>query len=131
MRLEDGLYGINDRASQRIGALAVNIDPTSARTDVQDRDAVAAWLGRSGPWQILRGDRGGVIAALSPADSGLPIASILLGIVLALVILETLLARWFSHALQAGAEGSGSGRWPGLRPTVRQALAALRGASNA
>lgn len=126
-----GLYAINDRASQRIGALAVNIDPTSARTDVQDRDAVAAWLGRSGPWQILGGDRGGVIAALSPADSGLPIASILLGTVLALVILETLLARWFSHARQVGTQRPGSGRWPGLRPTVREGLAALRGASNA
>ena len=88
-------------------------------------------VGSIGSWQILGGDRGGVIAALSPADSGLPIASILLGIVLALVILETLLARWFSHALQAGAPRPGSGRWPGLRPTVREALAALRGASNA
>ncbi|MHC4109238.1 MAG: hypothetical protein ACYSTY_14245, partial [Planctomycetota bacterium] len=126
-----GLYGINDRASQRIGALAVNIDPASARTDVQDRDTVAAWLGRSGPWQILRGGRGRAIAALSPGDSGLPMASILLGIVLALVLLETFLARWFSHALQAGAEGPGGRRWSGLRPTVREALASLRGASNA
>ncbi|MEE8459169.1 MAG: hypothetical protein V3S08_04815, partial [Phycisphaerales bacterium] len=58
---------------------------------------VSEWLNRSGDWALF--DAGDPTAALRTADSGAPLAGILLTAVLALIILETALARWFSHAL--------------------------------
>jgi fructoselysine-6-P-deglycase FrlB-like protein len=96
-----------DHARQRIGSVAVNVDPVAARTDPQDQAAVSEWLGRSGPWQVFDAQDPG--QALRTADSGAPIAGILLAAVLALIILETALARWFSHALpQARPGGAGT-----------------------
>jgi len=102
-----GLWDVVDHARQRIGSVAVNIDPMAARTDPQDQAAVSEWLGKSGQWQVFSVEDPG--QALRTADSGAPIAGILLGAVLALIILETALARWFSHALpQARPEGFGT-----------------------
>ena len=55
------------------------------------------WLGKSGPWETFDGDD--PVAALRTADSGAPLAGMLLLAVLALIGLETARARWFSHAL--------------------------------
>ncbi len=92
-----GLWDVVDHARQRIGSVAVNVDPVAARTDPQDQAAVSEWLGRSGPWQVFSVQDAG--QALRTADSGAPVAGILLLAVLTLMILETALARWFSHAL--------------------------------
>ena len=69
----------------------------AGRTDPQDQVAVSEWLGRSGGWELFDADD--PAAALRTADSGAPLAGILLAAVLALILLETALARWFSHAL--------------------------------
>jgi len=92
-----GLYGVLDHGRQRLASIAVNLDPMAGRTDPQDQVVVSEWLGRSGDWTVFDADD--PTAALRTADSGAPLAGILLTAVLALIILETLLARWFSHAL--------------------------------
>jgi len=92
-----GLYGVLDHGRQRLASIAVNLDPMSGRTDPQDQVVVSEWLNRSGDWALF--DAGDPTAALRTADSGAPLAGILLTAVLALIILETALARWFSHAL--------------------------------
>ncbi len=92
-----GLYGVFDHGRQRIGSVAVNIDPAAGRTDPQDQTVVSEWLGSSGNWEVFTADD--PAAALRTADSGAPLAGILLVAVLGLIVLETALARWFSHAL--------------------------------
>ena len=92
-----GLYGVLDHGRQRLASIAVNLDPMAGRTDPQDQAAVSEWLGRSGDWAVFDADD--PTAALRIADSGAPLAGILLMAVLALIIIETALARWFSHAL--------------------------------
>ena len=107
-----GVYAITDASNQNIGLLAVNIDPKAGVTDVQSGAAVGAWLNKSGPWTTF--DPESVSATLSGGPGGSPLAGVLLASVLALVILETLLARWFSHAYRAEAEGD---RWS-IQPSM-------------
>jgi len=109
-----GLYTVVDGAAQTIGAIAVNVEPAAGRTDPQPAAAVTAWLGGSGPWAFFDADDLG--AALRRVEGGSPIAGILLLIVLGLILLETLLARWFSHSYRA--EGGDVGR--GLVATMRE-----------
>ena len=65
-------------------------------------------------------------AALRTADSGAPLAGILLVAVLGLILLETALARWFSHSLPPGKIGSSGGAdgTAGMAGTVSMAEAA-------
>jgi len=107
-----GVYSITDASNQNIGLLAVNIDPKAGVTDVQSPAAVGAWLNKSGPWSTF--DPESVSATLSGGAGGSPLAGLLLALVLALVILETLMARWFSHAYRAEAEGD---RWS-IKPSM-------------
>jgi hypothetical protein len=106
-----GLYDVLDGAGQNVGAVAVNVDPAAGRTEPQPASAVDAWLGNSGPWEAF--DPDDLTAALRRADSGSPIAGVLLIVLLALLILEMVLARVFSHATRSSGE---LGR--GLRPTM-------------
>ncbi|MHC4381833.1 MAG: BatA domain-containing protein [Planctomycetota bacterium] len=92
-----GLWGVLDPARQRIGTLAVNVDPAAGNTDPQNQAAVMEWLGKSGAWEAFEADN--AAAAIRTADSGAPLSGLLLLAVLGLVVMETALARWFSHAL--------------------------------
>jgi len=94
-----GLYDVLDVASQELGTIAVNIDPASSRTDTQPQSAVSDWLGKLGPWEVFDADDPG--AALGSIESSSPIVGLLLVAVVVLVVLETALARWFSHAPSA------------------------------
>ncbi len=98
-----GIHSVVDQAGQPLGAIAVNVDPASGRTDPQDPAAVAEWLARSGPWKTFSADDPG--ADLRTAETGSPLAGLLLAAALALVVLETALARWFSHAAPPGGRG--------------------------
>ncbi|MHC4219130.1 MAG: BatA domain-containing protein [Planctomycetota bacterium] len=91
-----GLWTVLDPARQRIGSFAVNVDPSAGETDPQNQAAVSEWLGKSGPWETFAVND--PAAALKTADSGAPLAGFLLLAVLALIVIETALARWFSHA---------------------------------
>lgn len=102
-----GLYTIADHADQTIGTIAVNVDTVAGRTLPQGQDAVNEWLGHSGPWQVF--DAGDPAAALRTAESGSPLAGALLLAVLGLVVIETALARWFSHAAPKRTQRFGAG----------------------
>ena len=97
-----GLYEIMDRADQSLGSVAVNVDPAAGRTDTQSVAAVSAWLGAAGRWEVFEADDPG--AALKSATSGLPIAGIILAILVGIILLETILARRFSHAFTGGPD---------------------------
>jgi hypothetical protein len=80
--------------------LAVNVDADAGDTRPLDERALGDWFTRLGRWQWL--EPGQVQASLvaDPARTnwGWP----LLWVVLALLLLETALARWFSHARLGG-----------------------------
>ena len=103
-----GVYSIRDASNQVLGLMAVNVDPSAAATDVQSDAAVGAWLAKSGPWTTFDPEQ--PAAMLVSGAAGSPLAGILLAIVLGLIVLETMLARWFSHAYRAEQGESGSGR---------------------
>jgi hypothetical protein len=116
-----GLYEIRDDAQQTIGVLAVNVEPTAGRTDAQAESRVKAWLTASGPWSFfVPADAG---AALSEATTGSAIAGLLLLIVIALIVLETALAKLFSHAYRS-APGTAAA---GIQPTIHDRAAAGHG----
>ncbi len=112
-----GLYEVHDAAANTLTTLAVNIAPASASSDTQPAAAVDAWLGGSGQWTLF--DMDDPAALLRNVDSRSPLAGILLLIVIALVLLETLLARWFSYSY----EGEGAVTSGGLRPTIHHSAA--------
>ena len=91
-----GLYRQVDPAQLDVGLLAVNVDPDAGNTERVPPDAVAAWLGESGSWAWL--DEADPAAPLRAADGAASIAGALLVAVLILAVLETILARRFSHA---------------------------------
>ncbi len=114
-----GLFAVVDRAGQPLGSVAINVDEASGHTDPQSPAAVAEWLARSGPWRTY--DDEDPAAALRVAQSGSPLAGALLMSLLMLVVLDTALSRWFSHARP--------GRTSGLTPSVSPTSVALPGAS--
>ena len=98
--------------------IAVNIDPASSRTDTQPQSAVSDWLTKLGPWEVFDADDPG--AALRSIESSSPIVGLLLVAVVALVVLETALARWFSHAPSSGPQ-------PVLAPVTLHAPSTAQG----
>jgi hypothetical protein len=109
-----GLYELRDAASTRLATLAVNVDPSSGRTDAQSSSAVVAWLGGSGDWSAFDADD--PAAMLRDVAASSPLAGLLLALLLFLVLLETILARRFSYSY----EGQGSVITGGLKPTIHQ-----------
>ena len=102
-----GLYSVRDAGDRVLSTLPVNVDASATRPDPQPEAAVGLWLQRTGAWTFFDDERPG--AALATAETGAPIAGLLLILVLILVVLESLLARWFSHAnrsVEPGAAGS-------------------------
>jgi len=104
-----GLFRAVDEAGRSVGMLAVNADADAGRASVQAASDVQAWLGgalglsgvdaaRSVSW--IDGDGAGRVAA--SAEGGSTISLPLLIAALALAILETGMARWFSHARREG-----------------------------
>lgn len=101
-----GIYTILDRAGQSIGRLAVNIEPQAGRTQTQSESAVLDWLRGSGKWEIFQPQT--VTTAMQASAGGSPISHLLLLALLALLAVETLMARWFSHATR-GRTGASVG----------------------
>jgi hypothetical protein len=96
-----GLWTIADSAGQPLALHAVNLDPRGGATDLQPQSAVGSWLNGCGTWEFV--DPSGVGAALARVESGAPVSRSLLLLLLVLVVAETTLARWFSHAIERGA----------------------------
>ena len=78
---------------------AVNIDAEAADTRAVDPNRLKALLG--GQWLDMTDPAGALLASRRETELAWP----LLWTVLALVLVETVLARWFSHAGQAGRGG--------------------------
>jgi hypothetical protein len=75
--------------------LAVNVEPGAGNTAAIDAGALERWLGGMGNWSYLADEPKIDVAATAPRTNlGWP----LLWTVLALVLAETALAKWFSHA---------------------------------
>ena len=110
-----GLYAVQDSFGDVTGVIAVNVEPAAGHTAINSRASVSDWLGRSGRWTMF--DSEDPAAALRAADTGMALAGILLIAVLGLLLLETMLARWFSHAMQQSSSVIGT-LGGGLRPTV-------------
>jgi len=115
---KSGVYDAVDASGRVVGRVAVNVDTEAGRTEVQTPASVAAWLEQSGPWRTF--DPEEPAAQLATAETGLSIAGLLLIVLLALVIIETILARRFSHAYRRPAAGGAEG---GIRSTVIPARA--------
>ncbi len=113
-----GLYTLRDQASQEVGLLSVNVDPAAGRTETQSALVVSDWLNTSGKWELFEPDD--VNAALKATKAGSSLSGILLWILLALVLIEAMLARWFSHAFRASAEDE---RFGGIRASVNKRTA--------
>lgn len=101
-----GVYAVHDQSDQPIGMFAVNIDSSAGTTEVNTPATVLSWLNTQGTWQTF--DANTVSATLASDQSTSPIAGVLLLIVLGLVVLETILARRFSHAYQVAIGGQPS-----------------------
>lgn len=109
---QPGVYQGTVGGSPRL--LAVNSDAIAGDT-VGGQGALELFLDELGGWSYLseRQQAGGVLAKTS---MGRDLTMLLLWVLLALVLFETFLARWFSHATDHGT------------PTViGRALGALRG----
>jgi len=111
-----GVFEVLDDVGRNVGRVAANVDPAAGVTSVQSEQQVGQWLGRSGAWSMFSPDD--PAAALATRESGRSLARPLLALVLALIVVEALLARRFSHASlgRGGAMLEG-----GLRPTVADA----------
>ena len=109
---ESGLYRVVDVGGRDIGRVAVNVDPAGGDLTPQGAGAVKAWLDHSGSWRWLDPDEV-TSEVVGPGGRSSP-AGLLLLFLLAMVVLETLMARSFSR-------GSKAARGPeadGLRPTM-------------
>jgi hypothetical protein len=120
-----GVYTILDSSKQPIGLLGVNVDADAGQTAAQSPAAVNAWLTRSGPWTTF--EPANVGATLGTSASGSPIAGILLAALLGLIVVETLLARWFSHAYRSESEADDAL----IKPSVGGRAAFIRSSAGA
>jgi len=117
---EPGVARALDTMGQQVSVFAANVNAEAGRTEVQAPQAVQSWLSSHGEWRtIASSDPANVLRG---ATSGMHLAGILLVALLALVVVETLMARWFSHAVVSTHSATGEG----IRPAV-----AATGASHA
>jgi hypothetical protein len=95
------LYHAVDASGAERGIIAVNPDPTAGRTDPNKpsavRERLAAFAAPGAPEPVFL-DPPTMAATLARADEGSPISLPLLIAALALAAIETVLARFFSHA---------------------------------
>jgi hypothetical protein len=101
-----GVYRALDAGDQPVGALlAVNPDAAAGDTRPAGQQQVTQWLSGLGPWQRL--ELGGLADQLAAQSRRPNIGWGLLWVVLALVLLETFLARTASHAKRESGTGLG------------------------
>lgn len=122
-----GVYTVQDQTNQPIGKIAVNIDSSAGLTSVQSAAAVSSWLNASAPGMWSTFDASNLAATLAVDRATSPIAGLLLLIVLGLAVVETILARRFSHAYEipdTDAQRHGGTEATSLRAFVPSSLRA-------
>lgn len=100
-----GAYDVLDDRSASLGRIGVNVEPDAGRTETLGSTQVSDWLGASGSWQWL--NENDATAALAGETTWGEISLALLIAALVLALIETLLARWFSHGLRKELESGG------------------------
>ncbi|MDY7110014.1 MAG: BatA domain-containing protein [Planctomycetota bacterium] len=107
-----GVHRVLGSTGREIGRLAVNVDPAGGDPTPQAAGAVKAWLDRSAPWAWL--DESDPLGAGTASGDGSSLASLLLVFLLAVIVLETIMARLFSRAsLRLGRADA-----RGIRPSM-------------
>ena len=91
-----GVYRAAPDAQGRL--FVVNVDPSAGDTQALDVSQLEAWLSPLGRMTWL--DESNPALAFAAFDSRANIGHLLLWAVLALILIEVFLARWFSHAQQ-------------------------------
>ncbi len=104
---EAGVYEVLDERDASLGLLGVNVEPDAGRTESLGAVQVNDWLSASGSWQWLDALDSGAALAGETTWGEISLALLIAALVLALI--ETLLARWFSHGLRRDLEVGGLG----------------------
>lgn len=76
----------------RKGRYTANVDPSSGDMDIQTQDAVDTWLSETGEWTLVNESE-------STDEAGYSLVWLLLGILAALVLVESFLSRLFSPSV--------------------------------
>ncbi len=97
--------------------LVVNPRAEAADTRATDPAALGEWLGTAGEWTVFGSD--GAETALRAETAGVDLGWPLLWAALAVALLETLVARWISHARTAGEEATPLSAGRNIRGTRR------------
>ena len=93
MPSRSGVAEIVDLADRVVERRTVNPAVDSAMLDLVSVDEVSEWLSSAGDWKVESADESIEIANIANADLAEP----LIILVLALVLLETVFARWFAR----------------------------------
>lgn len=97
-----GAWSVLDQAGRVVGGVPVNVDPNATRMTPQSPELVAGWFAPLGPMTFGAEDE--LLGRLAPSKDANGAALWLLAALLAIAVVETAMARWFSHA--ANASGS-------------------------
>ncbi|MFO0827716.1 MAG: VWA domain-containing protein [Phycisphaerales bacterium] len=107
-----GVWTAVDASGRAVGGVAANVDLLATRTTPQSSESIAEWLGGAGTATFV--ESGAILAQLSGGPQGLGVGFWILAIVAALAIVESAMARLFSHA----AVVRGATRDVGVTPTA-------------
>lgn len=118
-----GTWTMLDAGDREVGRLAVHVEAEATRVDANPIESVRTWLAGAGPWTIAGEGGAGAEGTERAAGSGAgTIARWLLVAVLVLLVLETIMARRFSHAapVRTAAQATRAGRRPPVRATLEE-----------
>jgi len=91
-----GVWTVVDATGRAVSGVAANIDPLAARPSPQSREVIATWLGGAATPTFI--ETGKFVSQLNSGERGTGIAFWVLAAVAIVAILESLMARMFSHA---------------------------------
>lgn len=94
-----GAWSVADVAGRVVGGLPVNVEFAATRMAPRSQQSIAAWLAPFG--QVSFGGVDELLGQLAPEREVTGIAVWLLAALVAIAVVETALARWFSHAANA------------------------------
>ncbi len=118
-----GAWNAIDAGGRVVGGVPVNVDASATRLLPQSPDAVATWLAPIG--QVRFAAPTDLLTTLTPSTDSVGMAVWLLAALVAIAVLETMLARAFSHA----ANASGGRADPGISATALSSTGGATGAT--
>lgn len=94
-----GAWSAIDLAGRVVGGIPVNVDTNATRLTPQSSESIANWLAPVG--QVTFGNVDALVTQMTPTKDSVGLAVWLLAALLAIAVIEALMARWFSHAANA------------------------------